>query len=326
VEIAEGKGVGKDALAGAVTSQAEAAFTEYLMSGLVTQQQVDQQLAAYKAFVEQLITSKGLSPLAGGMYGDGTSMASNPFMYDPLGYYGLSNGSCGGTGTTGMGGTGTMGGMGGMSSASGMCPGMIGTMGMGMYDMSAAAQVTLLTMKAEGSVVDESLPASVDTAAKRLQVDLNAAPKRTLVFSMDMGNGYINGLDYDTKPLTISSTLGTYEVWQLVNPTCMDHPFHLHMTSFQVLAVVGGDVDYARIYTTTPAQKDTVVVPRMGSATILVPVQDYDGISMFHCHILEHEDIGMMGQWQIGGPGAGGTTGNSGDGSTTTTGMAPMTP
>ncbi len=42
-----------------------------------------------------------------------------------------------------------------------------------------------------------------------------------------------------------------------------------------------------------------VIVPKMGKITILVPVMDYDGMAMFHCHIVEHEDIGMMGAWDI---------------------------
>ncbi len=41
--------------------------------------------------------------------------------------------------------------------------------------------------------------------------------------------------------------------------------------------------------------------PEMGSATLLVPVMDWDGMTMFHCHIIEHEDIGMMGVWDIMG-------------------------
>ena len=36
-----------------------------------------------------------------------------------------------------------------------------------------------------------------------------------------------------------------------------------------------------------------------GKITILVSIQDYTGMSMFHCHIVEHEDIGMMGMWHI---------------------------
>ena len=48
-----------------------------------------------------------------------------------------------------------------------------------------------------------------------------------------------------------------------------------------------------------PAWKDTVLVPKGGSVTMVVPVKDFDGMAMFHCHILEHEDIGMMGVWNI---------------------------
>ena len=44
-------------------------------------------------------------------------------------------------------------------------------------------------------------------------------------------------------------------------------------------------------------RKDTALIPKWGSATLLVPVMDYDAMTMFHCHILEHEDIGMMGAW-----------------------------
>lgn len=132
-------------------------------------------------------------------------------------------------------------------------------------------------------------------------MDLSAMPKQTLVLSMDMsGNAYINGRDFDVQPLTIESQVGTYEVWQIINQTMMDHPFHLHTNPFQVLSVMGGDIDYARLYTATPAMKDTIIVPRCGNVTLLVPIKDYAGTDMFHCHILEHEDTGMMGIWQIG--------------------------
>ena len=63
--------------------------------------------------------------------------------------------------------------------------------------------------------------------------------------------------------------------------------------------VTGGDADYARMYTTAPAWKDVIIVPKMGSVTLLVPVKDFTGMAMSHCHILEHEDIGMMGLWEI---------------------------
>jgi FtsP/CotA-like multicopper oxidase with cupredoxin domain len=75
----------------------------------------------------------------------------------------------------------------------------------------------------------------------------------------------------------------------------MDHPFHQHVNAAQVLSVTGGD----NFYSTIPAWKDVVLVPKGGSVTQLVPVANYTGMIMFHCHILEHEDIGTMGMWHI---------------------------
>ena len=80
----------------------------------------------------------------------------------------------------------------------------------------------------------------------------------------------------------------------------MDHPFHQHVNAAQVQSITGGDADYAALYTKTPAWKDVVIVPKGGTVKLLVPVMDYPGMAMFHCHILEHEDIGMMGMWDIG--------------------------
>jgi FtsP/CotA-like multicopper oxidase with cupredoxin domain len=95
------------------------------------------------------------------------------------------------------------------------------------------------------------------------------------------------------------SHLGAYEVWEIINQSGMDHPFHQHVNSAQVLSITGGDSGYASLYTTIPAWKDVVVVPNWGSVTFLVPVKDWPGMTMFHCHIIEHEDIGMMGVWEI---------------------------
>jgi len=118
---------------------------------------------------------------------------------------------------------------------------------------------------------------------------------------MKRGRGLINGHDFDVDPYTIMSDLDTYEVWEIVNQSGMDHNFHQHVNSSQILSIKGGDPGYASLYPSIPAWKDTVLIPKMGSSTMLMPVMDYDGMTMFHCHIVEHEDIGMMGMWHIMG-------------------------
>jgi FtsP/CotA-like multicopper oxidase with cupredoxin domain len=133
------------------------------------------------------------------------------------------------------------------------------------------------------------------------------AKTERLALSMGMERGYINGISFEMladgtmNTFEIHSELGTYEIWEITNHSMMDHPFHQHVNGCQVLSITGGDAGYASLYTKAPAWKDVVLVPKMGSVRILVPVMDYDGMSMFHCHIVEHEDIGMMGLWHIMG-------------------------
>jgi FtsP/CotA-like multicopper oxidase with cupredoxin domain len=163
---------------------------------------------------------------------------------------------------------------------------------------SMGQQVTLMTVSYQGGRVDDALPAEVNSAAQRL----NVAPAKSerLVLTMGQGKGYINGTSFSMEnAYTVHSRLGTYELWEIVNQSGMDHPFHQHVNACQVLSITGGDAGYASFYTKTPAWKDVVVIPKWGTAKLLVPVMDYPGMAMFHCHIVEHEDIGMMGIWDI---------------------------
>jgi len=187
--------------------------------------------------------------------------------------------------------------------------GMGGSMG-GTHDggWGASAQVTLLTLDDAGSAAPDSLPAQVNASAKRIAIDTAPLPRTRFVLTMRMGRGYINGVSFDeladgtVTAYEHHSKVGTYEVWEIVNQTGMDHPWHQHVNSAQVLSMVGPDpalASYADLYTHAPGMKDTVIVPKGGSITLLVPVLDHPGRTVFHCHIVEHEDIGMMGIWKI---------------------------
>lgn len=102
----------------------------------------------------------------------------------------------------------------------------------------------------------------------------------------------INGQPFDMERIDVTTKRGTVELWEIGSQT-MAHPFHVHGTQFQILSLNGR----------APPQhmqgwKDTVVVAR--EAQILVPLSQpgsRDHPFMFHCHILEHEDAGMMGQY-----------------------------
>jgi FtsP/CotA-like multicopper oxidase with cupredoxin domain len=89
-----------------------------------------------------------------------------------------------------------------------------------------------------------------------------------------------------------TTTLGTTEIWQIENLVGMDHPFHLHGFSFQVLDRNGEPEPYA-------SWQDTVNVPAHSMVRFAVRFEDYPGKWMFHCHILDHESAGMMGILEV---------------------------
>jgi FtsP/CotA-like multicopper oxidase with cupredoxin domain len=163
---------------------------------------------------------------------------------------------------------------------------------------STAGQTTLMTLSCKGAAMHDELPAGVNPHAGRLSV--KPAKTERIVLGAGRGKAHINGISFDSvTAFTIESEVGAYEAWELVNRSDMDQPFHLHVNPFQVLSLTGGDQVYATFYTRTPAWKDTVIVPRWGSARILVPVSDFPGTAMFNSHIVEHADLGMMGLWDI---------------------------
>jgi FtsP/CotA-like multicopper oxidase with cupredoxin domain len=160
-------------------------------------------------------------------------------------------------------------------------------------------KITLMTISYEGASVNDIIPQSINPNAKRLNIDISSLPRKTLTLSMGVGVGTINDKEFGKNTFTISSKVGTYEVWDIVSKGAWDHPFHQHVNASQILSIEGGDPDYASLYTSIPAWKDTIIVPRQGHVTMLVPVMDYTGTTVFYCNILEHQDIGMMGIWEI---------------------------
>ncbi len=85
------------------------------------------------------------------------------------------------------------------------------------------------------------------------------------------------------------ATLGAIEEWTLENTTEMDHPFHLHGFRFQTLSIDGTPA-------AEPAWHDTVNVPAGAKMLIRTALEERPGTWMFHCHILEHAERGMMGE------------------------------
>ena len=87
---------------------------------------------------------------------------------------------------------------------------------------------------------------------------------------------------------------GELQVWDVVNGTLMDHPFHLHGFFFQVLAVNGEPPTWR-------SWEDVVNVPPRSTVRIAWMPDARPGSWMYHCHILEHHASGMMGHFEVVG-------------------------
>jgi FtsP/CotA-like multicopper oxidase with cupredoxin domain len=143
------------------------------------------------------------------------------------------------------------------------------------------------------------LPEGLDGAPE----DLSGADVMTRQVSLEMGIGgmmmgggsfAINGRPFDMSRIDFEVSLGTVERWH-VRSSMVAHPFHVHGVRFRVVTENGAP---PRLENT--GWKDTVLVP--GEAEILARFDQpasREAPFMFHCHILEHEDAGMMGQFTV---------------------------
>jgi FtsP/CotA-like multicopper oxidase with cupredoxin domain len=113
---------------------------------------------------------------------------------------------------------------------------------------------------------------------------------RNVVFSENSktNQSYINGKQFNATHVTYVAKLGTTEEWVIKNAAREEHPFHIHVNDFQVMAVNGKPYQ-AR------GEQDVVPLPSGGEVRIRMHFNRFVGTTVFHCHILAHEDNGMMG-------------------------------
>ncbi len=164
--------------------------------------------------------------------------------------------------------------------------GSMGMMGMRLGLQPAA--ISLATLQYEGQAeFSWNLPSKL--------ADIDPLPQASIRRQFQLGSGMgmsftINGRTFNEDRVDTRSVLGAVEDWEFLNPTGMDHPMHIHTNPFQLLRSDGSAI---------PAWKDTVLVPARSRVTVRTQFRDFDGVSMYHCHILDHEDLGMMGALEI---------------------------
>lgn len=115
-------------------------------------------------------------------------------------------------------------------------------------------------------------------------------PQFVVNFTEDKQGFYINGQKFEmTDGPMLTVDVGSLQRWRVVNSTREVHPFHIHQVHFLVYAVGGKPVK-------DPVWVDTVNVPYGSSVDLVMDFTDpiIRGMSLFHCHLLKHEDKGMM--------------------------------
>ena len=109
----------------------------------------------------------------------------------------------------------------------------------------------------------------------------------------------INGKSMDINRIDEVVKAGTVEVWKIVNASMMAHPFHIHNVQFKVLNKMHGIKGHELGY------KDVVLVQPGETLEVVMKFPDFRDDKtpyMYHCHMLFHEDGGMMGQFTVDSP------------------------
>ncbi len=162
------------------------------------------------------------------------------------------------------------------------------------HDLPDPGPKPLVEVTYRGQVARAPAPLpGVLSAYEALPVTSTTPVRRFVLGERDARDGPVFSINGETWPFTrpVVVARNVVEVWEVESSPAMDHPFHLHGMFFQPLGA-DGRPDPARGW------KDTVNVPR-GSRVRFAVRYDPPGMWMFHCHILEHAERGMMGDLMV---------------------------
>ena len=150
----------------------------------------------------------------------------------------------------------------------------------------------MATLVSAGATAEPGpLPTQLVPAADLSQAEVDV--QRTVTFQENTTAPVftIDDAVFDPDVVNLTVKLGAVEEWTIRNTSEEWHPFHIHINDFQVFAINGEPV--------RPFWNDTISLPPRGEVTMRTRFADFTGRSVFHCHILAHEDFGMMSVFAI---------------------------
>jgi FtsP/CotA-like multicopper oxidase with cupredoxin domain len=129
----------------------------------------------------------------------------------------------------------------------------------------------------------------------------NASPKPDRTWTIEIGGGFrpvwtINGKTFNPARSDAFPTLGTTETWEIVNRTTVPHMIHMHHTDWYLLSRDGRPPPPWE-----DCLKETFFIRPGERITVAGHFADYTGKFVIHCHMLDHEDHGLMGQFEVVG-------------------------
>jgi len=180
--------------------------------------------------------------------------------------------------------------------------------------LANGAEFDVLKVKlGKGAAVAEKLPQQLSSiAALDLQQAINYKNPRTFSVTAGRMQWGLNGRVFEMEEVADDEVvkLGTSEVWQFVNEAsmgmmgAMPHPIHVHGVQYRI---VGRTVHPSAMSAWSSLSagfvdegwKDVVLVMPGERVQVLIRFNNYPGLFVYHCHNLEHEDMGMMRNFLI---------------------------
>ncbi len=144
--------------------------------------------------------------------------------------------------------------------------------------------------------IPTSLVNNTPYIATQAAITRSIAMTALTMMSMD-GPFYFNGNSFDMMRIDYHIPINDIEIWELSNQTMVAHPFHIHDVQFYIL-----DRDGNAPPLSERGRKDVVLVNPNETVRFITKFEDFaDSLNpyMYHCHILMHEDDGMMGQFVV---------------------------
>ncbi len=163
--------------------------------------------------------------------------------------------------------------------------------GPGSGTLRQGAEIDLLQFTIDRTAAKGNpIPAALSAITKFNSSD--AVNNRSFQLS---GHQYINSQSFDINRIDNHVPFGALEQWTITNLSESVHPMHVHGVQFQI------------VNPTQPSEggwKDVVRIESFATVQVLLRFTEYTGIYLIHCHILEHEDMGMMSNFQVEQSGA----------------------